>query len=129
MAVYHGAMDTVEVVRTYVAAWHERDEVARRHLLEQTWADDGVYADPGGTIEGRAALIEAIADFHERRPDVRIELRSSVDGFGLHFRFLWATVDGDDRVLREGLDVGQLDEDGRIKSIIGFYGVTPQPPG
>lgn len=118
-------MDTAQVVRTYVAAWHERDEATRRRLLEQTWANDGVYADPGGTIEGRTALFDAIADFHEHRPGVRIEVRGPVDAFGRHFRFVWATVDGAGEVLREGIDVGELDEDGRIKSIIGFYGVTP----
>ena len=113
------------MVRTYVQAWHERDETTRRRLLEQSWAEDGVYTDPDSTIEGRAALIEAIADFHQRRPDVRIEVRSPVDGFGRHFRFVWATVDGDDEVLREGIDVGQLDEDGRITSIVGFFGIVP----
>lgn len=122
-------MDTAHVVRTYVAAWHERDEATRRRLLEQTWAEDGVYADPGGKIAGRTALFAAIADFHEQRPDVRIEVRSRIDQFDRHFRFVWATVDGAGEVLREGIDVGELDEDGRIKSIIGFYGVTPHAAG
>jgi hypothetical protein len=118
-------VDTAEVVSTYVQAWHERDRATRRRLLEQTWAEDGVYADPGGTIEGREALIEAIADFHERRPGVRIEVRGAIDGFGRHFRFVWATLNEGGEVLREGIDVGQLDEDGRIASIIGFFGITP----
>jgi hypothetical protein len=118
-------VDAAEVVTTYVRAWHERDEATRRGLLEQTWAEGGAYSDPEGTIEGREALIEAIADFHDRRPGVRIEVRGAIDGFGRHFRFVWATVDGDGEVLREGIDVGQFDEDGRIVSIIGFFGVTP----
>jgi hypothetical protein len=118
-------VEAAEVVTTYVRAWHERDEATRRRLLEQTWAEDGVYADPGGTIEGREALIEAIAEFHEQRPTVRIEVRSAIDGFGRHFRFEWATVDAGGEVLREGVDVGQLDNDGRIVSIIGFFGTTP----
>jgi hypothetical protein len=122
-------VNAAEVVSTYVRAWHERDEVTRRRLLEQTWAEGGVYTDPGGTIEGREALIEAIADFHQRRPSVRIEVRSAIDGFGRHFRFVWATVDEGGGVLREGIDVGQLDEDGRIVSIIGFFGITPSPLG
>jgi hypothetical protein len=118
-------VDTAELVSAYVRAWHERDQATRRRLLEETWADDGVYTDPGGTIEGREALIEAIVDFQERRPDVRIEVRSRVDAFGVHFRFVWATVDGAGEVLREGVDVGQLDDDGRIVSIIGFFGLMP----
>ena len=117
-------MDTAEIVRTYVQAWHERDETTRRRLLERSWADGGVYTDPNSTIEGRDALLEAIADFHQNRPDVRIEVRSPVDGFGRHFRFVWATVDPRGQILREGIDVGQLDEYGRIASIVGFFGIV-----
>ena len=106
-------------------AWHERDETIRRSLLEKSWADGGVYTDPDGTIEGREALVEAIGVFHASRPDVRIEIRSRVDAFGAHFRFVWATVDGGGEVRREGIDVGEVDEDGRIVSIIGFFGVVP----
>jgi hypothetical protein len=120
-----GAVDTGTVVEIYVRAWHERDEATRRELLEQSWADDGVYTDPGSTIEGRDALVVAIADFHAQRPDVRIEVRSRIDEFGPHFRFVWATVDAGGAVLREGIDVGRLDDDGRIASIIGFVGITP----
>ena len=122
---YHPQVDPAEVVSTYVRAWHERDEATRRALLDQSWAEDGTYADPEGRIEGREALIEAIADFHQSRPGIRIEVRSPIDGFGRHFRFVWATVDGDGGVLREGIDVGELDEDGRIRSIVGFFGITP----
>jgi hypothetical protein len=98
---------------------------ARRRLLEQSWADDGVYTDAGSTIEGRDALIAAIAEFHEQRPGVTIEVRSAIDAFGPHFRFIWTTVDGSGAVQREGIDVGRLAPDGRIASIIGFVGIAP----
>jgi hypothetical protein len=118
-------VDAADVVRTYVRAWHEHDATERRRLLEASWAIGGSYADPGETIEGREALFDAIADFQSQRPDVRIEVRSRIDVFGRHFRFSWATVDGTDTVLREGVDVGQLDGDGRIVSIVGFFGLAP----
>ena len=118
-------VDAAEVVATYVRAWHERDETTRRRLLDESWAMGGVYADPGETIEGRDALFDAIADFQVQRPDVRIEVRSRIDVFGRHFRFSWATVDGTGTALREGVDVGQLDGDGRIASIVGFFGLVP----
>jgi hypothetical protein len=85
----------------------------------------GSTPTPQSTIEGRDALVDAIAEFHQNRPDVRIEVRGPVDEFGRHFRFVWATVDGEGEVLREGIDVGQLDEDGRIMSIVGFFGIVP----
>jgi uncharacterized protein YciI len=120
--------DAAEIVETYVRAWHERDETVRRRLLEESWAAGGVYTDPGETIEGRDALFDAISDFQVQRPGVRIAVRSRIDAFGRHFRFDWATVDDAGTVLREGVDVGQLDADGRIVSIVAFFGLAPGGP-
>ncbi len=89
------------------------------------WAEDGIYTDPDETIVGRDALFEAIAAFHKQRPDGHIEVRSRVDEFGRYFRFSWATVDGCGAVRREGVDFGQLDAEGRIASIVEFFGVVP----
>jgi hypothetical protein len=41
------------------------------------------------------------------------------------FRFAWVMRNGDDVAL-EGIDFGELDPDGRIKRIVGFFG--PFPP-
>jgi hypothetical protein len=120
-------VDFDRLVATYVRAWHERDGAARRRLLEQTWAVDGVYEDPGGRIEGREAFDREIAGFQASRPGIRVEVRSAVDAFDRHFRFVWATVEADGTVRREGIDVGQLDDDGRIASLIAFVGVAPPP--
>ena len=116
-------MDASAVVEAFVQAWNEADVTARRQLLEQTWADDGVYADPDGTIEGRDALLADIAAFRER--GTRVELTSGVDAYGRHFRFTWATRNAAGAVVKEGLDVGQLADDGRIMSIIAIFGPLP----
>ena len=126
MAGYGADMDVTSVVNTYVRAWHERDVTTGRRLLEESWSATGLYTDAGSTIEGRDELVDAISEFHERRPGVRIEVRSAIDGFGPHFRFVWATIDDHGAVLRDGIDVGPLDADGRIASIIAFAGVVPE---
>lgn len=113
-------MDASAVVDVFVQAWNEADVTRRRRLVEQTWADDGVYADPDGTIEGRDALLADIAAFRER--GTRVELTSGVDAYDRHFRFTWATRDAAGALVKEGLDVGQLADDGRIASITAFYG-------
>jgi hypothetical protein len=118
-------VDTGAVVESYVRAWHEGDEAVRRRLLEASWAADGIYTDPAETIVGRDALLAAIAAFQEQRPADRIDVRSRIDGFGHYFRFAWATVDGSGAVLREGIDFGQLDAEGRIAYIVAFFGVVP----
>ena len=39
-------MSRAAAVAAYGQAWHERDETARLALLQQVWADDGVYCEP-----------------------------------------------------------------------------------
>ena len=121
-------MNTNAVVEAYVRAWHEDHEPMRRRLLDETWPDDGVYCDPNSTVVGRDALLAHISEFREH-PDIRIEVRSGIDEFGNNFRFGWATVDGFGAELRDGIDVGRLDDDGRIASIIGFFGPLPPRAG
>jgi hypothetical protein len=118
--------DPKAVVEAYVRAWNEDDEAARRELIETTFAADGIYTDPDGTIEGRDHLLADIAEFHERRPGARIELRSGIDEFGGWFRFAWAVVDASGDVLRAGEDFGRVGDDGRLTTVVGFFG--PLPP-
>jgi hypothetical protein len=115
-----------EIVTAYGASWNEPDEAARRKLLEQAWADDGVYCDPTATVTGRDALVSHIAGFHQRIPGARIDLASGVDEHDGWLRFAWTMLGPDGATVMEGFDVGQLAADGRLRRIVGFFG--PFPP-
>jgi hypothetical protein len=119
-------MDAAEAVITYGASWNEPDVERRRSMLEQVWADDGVYTDPTVELPGREALIEHISGFQQSFAGARIEPTSGVEVHHGWLRFSWSMLDGSGTVLTEGFDVGQLDDDGRIKLIVGFFG--PFPP-
>jgi hypothetical protein len=114
-----------ETVAAYAAAWNEQDEDARRSLLERSWADDGVYTDPTGRAEGRAALVQHIGGFHSRMPGNRIELASGIDEHQGLLRFTWRMLGADGVVLLDGMDFGELDGDGRLTRIVGFFGPFP----
>lgn len=118
-------MKVRELVEQYGAAWNA-EEPERRHLLEQVWADDGVYCDPTATAEGRDALVAHIGAVQAVLPDHTIEMRSDVDEHGGRFRFAWAMLGPDGSTVTEGVDFGVLAPDGRIESITGFFG--PLPP-
>ena len=118
-------VDTKQIVATYGAAWNEPDEAKRASLLEQSWADDGIYTDPTATADGRAALAAHIAGFREIFPGRTIEQASGVDVTDGGLRFAWVMRNGDDVEL-EGMDFVELAPDGRIKRIAGFFG--PFPP-
>src|SRR3954464_3870890 len=96
-----------DVVDAYGAAWNETDEAARRSVLEQAWADDGVYCDPTATIDGRDALVAHIGGFHTMLPGARIETSSGVDEHDGWLRFAWTMISADGTSAMEGFDVGE----------------------
>lgn len=115
-------MATAEMVRAYGAAWNEEDEGARRQLLEQGFAEDGVYCDPMGTADGREAFIHHIGGLQQTMPGHRLEVTTSVDEHDGYFRFGWELRDPEGTVAMEGVDFGHLAADGRIARITGFFG-------
>ena len=116
-------MTPEQTVVAYASTWAERDEGRRLATLETCWAPDGLYLDPTGHAEGRDALCEHIAQFQQIFPDHSIELAGAVDEHDGYLCFAWKmSGPGNDSVLN-GLDFGQLDREGRLKLICGFFGL------
>ena len=119
-----------DAIAEYGAAWNERDEGARRELLERVWADDGVYCDPSAVVEGREALVAHLGGFHERMPGHTIVLTTAVDEHHDRLRFGWRMLGPDGEPALDGMDFVALDGDGRIRRVVGFFGpLTPAEPG
>lgn len=118
-------MDPAEVVSIYGASWNEPDAQRRVELLEQAWAPGGVYLDPSAKAEGRDALAAHISGFRSMMPGHSIDIRSGVDLHGNVFRFAWVMRNAAGDVL-EGMDYGELADDGRIARIVGFFGPFPE---
>ena len=118
-------MDLAEVVATYGGAW-AADEAERRRLLEGAWHEDGVYSDPVSRAEGREAFVSHIAGFQEQFPGHRIVVTSGVDEHDRYFRFGWALNDADGNIVMEGVDFGEVTDDGRIARITGFFDPLPE---
>lgn len=114
------------LVDRYVAAWNEPDPGARRALLDECWAQDGVYCDPSGRATGRDGLCAHIGSFLEERPGTRNELISGVDEHDGYLRFGWQMLGADGTVALEGTDFGEVDSAAGLRRIIGFFG--PFPP-
>jgi hypothetical protein len=119
-------MELQQAVAVYGAAWNELDDAGRRKLLEESWAESGVYCDPMGRADGRDALVSHIAGFQAQFPGARIEATSGADEHDGYFRFAWSMVDGEGNTTLEGFDVGHRADDGRIDLIVGFFGPFPE---
>ena len=119
-------MNAAEAVATYGASWDETDEDKRRALLEKAWATDGLYIDPSGRADGREALVKHIAGFQQTFAGHRIELTSGVADHNGYVSFAWTMRGPDNNVVMEGCDFGELDDDGKLKLIVGFFGPWPE---
>lgn len=117
-------MSVQETIDTYIAAWNEEDETKRADLIRKCWAETGTYVDPMADVYGRDALSELIAGFHKQMPGARIAVTTGIDQHHNELRFGW-TLEGGQNI--EGIDVGRLDGDGKLSSIVGFWGVNPPP--
>jgi hypothetical protein len=58
-------------------------------------------------------------------PGNRIELASGVDEHDGLLRFAWQMLGPDGAAALDGMDFGELDGDGRLKQIVGFFGPFP----
>lgn len=118
-------MDVGEVVAGYLAAWRTTDETDRRAVLERVWAEHGSYTDPMSHLEGREALVKHIGNFHRSMDGHRLVLASGIDHHGSHLRFAWEMTGPDGGVRLDGIDFGELTDDGKLWSIVGFFGPLP----
>lgn len=122
-------MGASDAVAAYGAAWNEADPAARRTILDAVWAADGVYCDPSTVVEGRDALSGHIGGFQEQMAGHAIVTTSGVEEHHGWFRFAWRLTAADGTPVVDGFDVGELDDDGRIRRIVGFFGPFPPPEG
>ncbi|MGP0058594.1 MAG: nuclear transport factor 2 family protein [Beijerinckiaceae bacterium] len=121
--------DIETMVRAYGDAWLEKDAAARDKLLEIAWSKDGVYQDPTVDVSGREALSRHIAKLHQRLPGSRIVTTSAAQHHHGKIHFTWKMLDAEGKVTLEGRDFGELDSDGRICRVAGFFGSPPPLAG
>jgi hypothetical protein len=112
--------DVTAIVQDYVSAWSEPQEDVRQRLLQRVWTDEGVYSDPTVYGEGRERLNQIIGTFHQRAPGSQFQLISGIDAHHGFVRFAWKLTFGNGATM-QGMDFGEVAEDGRLHKIVGFF--------
>ena len=108
----------------YERAWHEPEHAAA--LLEECWAQDGVYADdevPDGVV-GRAAVADMITDTYETLPGFRVWRTSEPRLLAGRLVLTWSQEGGDPPESFGGADVIEFAADGRIARVTGVLLTT-----
>lgn len=117
--------DITTTVDTYLSMWNEEDPARRAALIRTAWADDGRYVDPLQEADGHAALSAMVDGVQAQFPGHRFRRLSAVDLHHDELRFAWELAAPDGTVTVAGIDVGQIDGDGRLRRISGFFGELP----
>ena len=110
-------MDPRDAYERYERAWNEPGNAAA--LLEEGWAEGGVYADdevPEGLV-GRAALATFIAATHQDMPGFRVWRTCEPRFLAGRLAVTWSAVGGDPPIESAGTDVIEFDADGRITRV------------
>lgn len=114
-------MNDSDGIGAYGEAWREPDEEQRRRLLERAWAPDAVYCDPLDHVVGREALVAHIGAFQQSMAGGRVDVTSEAVRHHDSAHFTWAITDAAGNTVLTGFDVVQLDEQGRITRLTGFF--------
>lgn len=90
-------------------------------LLSACFADDGRIVTRSGVIRGRAAVDAMIARFHADPQNLGFRMTSALDAAGSTFRYR-SLVDRRDGTCIEVFDAGEIDENGKIATLLVFAG-------
>jgi hypothetical protein len=113
-------------VARYFEAWNagEPEELAK--AVAAAWTPNGSYTDPLADVTGHEGIAAVITAAHEQFPGFVFRPAGPVDGHHDTARFSWELVnETDGSAPVAGFDVVTLDEDGRIRAVLGFLDRVP----
>jgi hypothetical protein len=114
-----------EALDYMLAAWNEADSIKVRSLLETALSANVRFVDPSIDVCGIDGFEENVHQVKSKLPGAVYSRTSGVDSqHGFH-RYHWAIHQGDN-LLIAGFDVTEIDEQGKVSCVIGFFGETPE---
>ena len=107
-----------------MAAWNEREPAQVRGHLERALSPDVVFIDPSIVTRGIDEFEANVHEVHSRLPEAEYGRSSGVDLHHDVARYAWE-IRRAGELLMPGFDVAELDREGRVLRVIGFFGPLP----
>ena len=116
--------DLKELVDRYIKIWNTPDDSARRALVADVFAEDGVFVDPFMEVQGVDAINAGIGAVLGQFAGLELTLIGDVDAHHGIARFRWQIAPAGAESIVEGSDVA-VAEDGKLKGVYGFIDKMP----
>ncbi len=108
-----------------LAAWNESDPQQVRGHLEKALAPDVLFVDPSVVTRGVDEFEANVHEVQARIPGAEYKRASGVDGHHQLYRYHWE-IWRDGKLLMPGFDVAEVDDEGRVLKVLGFFGPVPE---
>jgi uncharacterized protein YndB with AHSA1/START domain len=114
--------NAADLVDGWCAAWSNPDAATRDESLTAIASPDVRFLDRYSSIAGLDELRAHLAAVHKFMPGIRLERRGDVRHCQWHVLADWAAVAKDGTSKGSGTNLFELDADGRIRLVTGFWG-------
>jgi hypothetical protein len=114
-----------KMVDTHLAAYGEPDAARRMALIREVWRDGARLVDPPLESAGHAGIADQAATLLAQFPGHRFERSTALDAHHQFIRYGWKLVNPQGEAVLAGVDFMDLDVDGRIGRVVGFFGAQP----
>ena len=104
-----------------LAAWNEQDPTVVRAHLEKAISPDVEFIDPSVEAHGIDEFEANVHHVHKQVPGAVYERSTVVDSHHRLHRYNWRILRDGNTVL-DGFDVTEVDEDGKVLRVLGFFG-------
>jgi hypothetical protein len=110
------------MIDRHLAAYCDSDVARRAEAIREIWAADGRLVDPPLEAHGHQGIADQAATLLSQFPQHRFERSTAVDAHHNFLRYGWRLRGPDGTAVLEGVDFAELDVDGRLARVVGFFG-------
>lgn len=107
------------------AAYVDPDAARRLAVIRDSWSLDGRLVEPPLEARGHQGISDLAATLQSQFPGHRFERSTAIDAHHQFLRYGWKLLDPNGAAVLEGMDAMELDVDGRIARVVGFFGAQP----
>jgi hypothetical protein len=117
--------DFAALIDAHLMAYADPDANRRATVMQRIWATGGQLIDPPLAATGHVQISQQADLLLAQFPGHHFVRSSGIDAHHGVARYAWQLVGPAGTVAIEGVDIAQLDAEGRLAQVTGFFGALP----